>query len=158
MTRDGLGSARGSLKASVLGSNTPILYGTVNSSSLQAKSQPNVCSLVCSQQTYGMKSVRFSETKKLTKFKNLHVFVEHFWRSSCECIRVRWVADDIPTAHISLKSSLPKNVITANRIPVTANAANSAQVFCTEEWKNVQLQTVLQQQPTVNCETYKEQQ
>jgi len=43
------------------------------------------------------------------------------------------MAYDVPTANISLKSSVPKNVITADRIPVTTYMANSAQIFCTEK-------------------------
>ena len=52
---------------------------------------------------------------------------------------------DIPIVNVGLKSSLPKNVITADRIPVTTHAANLAQIFCIEEQKYMQLKAILQQ-------------
>jgi len=59
------------------------------------------------------------------------------------------MAYDIPTANVSLKPSLPKYIITTDRVPVTTNTTASAQIFRIKKQKNTQLQAVLQHKPAV---------
>jgi len=49
------------------------------------------------------------------------------------------MANYIPTANICLKSSLPKNIIAADWIPVMTHTANPTQIFSTQKRKNMQL-------------------
>jgi len=74
-----------------------------------------------------------------TSKTSLHVFVKQICRRSAESIRIRCMTYDIPSANVSLESSLPKYVITADGVPVTTYTTYSAQIFCIEKWKNMQL-------------------